>query len=394
MEAYEKEQFENEVLPDSRAYGLYSNVKNWLGTLLGVLIMFFGIALVFVVASLEGTKEIKASNVESGKILTIWRDSHGTEIGFPEEKTDIIVYNEHEYYFVVDKLSEQGEILSWHFSYDGGFEYIFSDVKYYVLTGLTLLISSYVSLVNYKSAKAKAKQRKQFVSSLSYYKKNKDLVKDFVQYIPDFCDYKNKQTYLSKEREIVENAGITYSLYKEGKVKLEKWQQNKLKALERIKVKRMKTSDLLQENENFSRKVEMLPSGEAKLEYIFLAKGVLSKLVTTALSGLVIGFGIVLGNWVLGATYGFTIFMSYVSSVISGTDATNSTLRNRYIAKGDYLQEFYNIREMFIKKPKEEAKIEAKTYVVEAAEKQLPVAYKTEVYGDIVFQSGEASSNE
>ena len=42
----------------------------------------------FVIAALEGTKEVKASNSDSGKILNIWRDENGAGMGeFPEEKS-------------------------------------------------------------------------------------------------------------------------------------------------------------------------------------------------------------------------------------------------------------------------------------------------------------------
>ena len=73
----------------------------------------------------------------------------------------------------------------------------------------------------------------------------------------------------------------------------------------------------------------------------------------SGLSGLVVAFGVVFGNWVLGLTYGLTILISYVSSIVVATDFTSTTLRNRYLAKADFLNEFNNIKETFVNKAKE-----------------------------------------
>ena len=82
----------------------------------------------------------------------------------------------------------------------------------------------------------------------------------------------------------------------------------------------------------------------------FLISGVVQKTITSALSGMIVAFGVVMGNWFLGITYGLTVLISYVSSVIIATDFVQSTLRNRYIAKGDLLNEFDNIKKQFIEK--------------------------------------------
>jgi len=79
---------------------------------------------------------------------------------------------------------------------------------------------------------------------------------------------------------------------------------------------------------------------------------ILQRVLTSALSGLTVAFGIVLGNWVLGITYGVSVFISFVSAIVIATDYVNTTLRNRFLAKADLLNEFDNIKEKFIPKEK------------------------------------------
>jgi hypothetical protein len=67
---------------------------------------------------------------------------------------------------------------------------------------------------------------------------------------------------------------------------------------------------------------------------------------------LTVAFGVVLGNWVLGITYGISVFISFVSSIVIATDYVSTTLRNRFLAKADLLNEFDNIKERFITEEK------------------------------------------
>ena len=86
---------------------------------------------------------------------------------------------------------------------------------------------------------------------------------------------------------------------------------------------------------------------------LFFITGGVQKIISSALSGLVVAFGVVLGNWILGITYGLTVIMSFVSAIIIATDFVSTTLRNRYLAKADLLREFDNIKKMFEKKQEE-----------------------------------------
>ena len=81
---------------------------------------------------------------------------------------------------------------------------------------------------------------------------------------------------------------------------------------------------------------------------------------------MVVALGVVLGNWVLGLTYGFTVLLSFITSNITGADYANSGLRQRYIAKADLLNEFYNMVGYF----EEEAKKEKQKQENIALEKQ------------------------
>lgn len=335
--------------------------RSYVSIFLGVIVAVLGVLLIFIVASLEGTKEVKASNSLSGKLLTQWREEN---FGYyPEEKVEIIIHKDREYYFVIDSYNEDMTIKKWYWAYDGGIDYLFTDVKFYILTALAIMIGMYVSYINYITTIKQAKQSKKFLSSLKYYQERKGLIKDYTQYLSVFCVDKNAETYNNLKSDIIQSANIKEDFYnsKEFNVNsLEKWQKKILKKIRKIKVKRIKSGDLLQEANTLSSKVELLPMSEVEHLKRFLYKGFIQRILTSLLSGLVVGFGVILGNWVLGLTYGITIIFAYATSVIVATDFVHSTLRNRYIAKGDLLQEFYNIKEKYIPEVKEEIKDEPK----------------------------------
>jgi hypothetical protein len=321
--------------------------RPWISTTLGVLLAFAGMLTIFFVASLEGFKEIKASSGESAKLLALWRDQNDSLDGFPEEQSDTIIYKNNEYYFIV----ESHDPFKWYFAYDSSVNYIFKDVKFYVLTGLTIAISLYVSHFNYISTVRRTTDGENFSKTLSYYQRKKEQIEKYTQYVPAFCSYKTKQAYDLKVREILEMAMIDYGLYMKGEIdynNLGDWQKRALKSIEKVKVDRLYASDLLQEGGNIKKKISLLPMSQEKHHKNYMINGFFQKVITSFLSGLVVSFGIVLGNWFLGLTYGMTVFISYVSAVIIASDYANTTLRYRFVAKGDLLNEFYNIKEQFI----------------------------------------------
>jgi len=208
-----------------------------------------------------------------------------------------------------------------------------------------------------------------FVRTLKHYQTKKEIVEKHTQYIPEFCVYKNKQAYEIAKRDVIEEAGVQYDKYISPDFDintLEDWQIKKLKAIKKIKVKKIHSSDLLQEHGYVSTRITLLPMSQKEHQRMFTITGGAQKIVSSALSGLVVAFGVVLGNWVLGITYGLTVVMSFVSAIVIATDFVTTTLRNRYLAKADLLNEFDNIKDMFINKPEpvveeiQEVKVEVK----------------------------------
>lgn len=333
----------------------YNRTRSWIVNFLGIIVTVIGVGVVFVVSSLEGTKEIKASNTVSSRIVQIYRSDNPGSL-FPEPRATTIVYDGQEYYFVVEEYGENGEVSDWYFAYEGGLEYIFTDYKFYVLTSLTIVISMWVASINYTSTSRAVMQGEQFVKTLNVYAERKKDIEKYTQHIPDFCIYKNLQAYEMAKREIVEEASIHWDLYNSEDFdinSLQKWQQKTLKKIRKIKVKKIYSNDLLQENGQSVGKIQLLPMSQQEHRRLFFITGGLQKIISSALSGLVVAFGVVLGNWILGITYGLTVIMSFVSAIIIATDFVSTTLRNRYLAKADLLREFDNIKEMFEKKQEE-----------------------------------------
>jgi hypothetical protein len=351
MEAYNKEGF-----VESNFYNVYSKARSWISTFLGVILTIVGIAVVFVVSSLEGTKEIKASSAASASIMNAFRLENPEEL-YPEQRVDIVQYEGRDYYFIVvfdDPLTD--EIDEWYFAYDGGLDYVFSDYKFYVLTSITTFVSVYVAYVNYITTTKSVMGTEAFVKTLKHYQEKKQKIEKYTQYIPDFCMYKNKQAFENAKKDIVEEASIVFELYKENETnrafldKLEPWQKKILKKIKKLKVMKMYSSDLLQEHGGMGNdlKIIMLPQGQKEHQRSFMFAGLVQRILTSALGGLTVAFGVVLGNWVLGITYGVTVFISFISAVVVATDYVSTTLRNRFLAKADLLNEFDNIKEKFI----------------------------------------------
>ena len=60
-------------------------------------------------------------------------------------------------------------------------------------------------------------------------------------------------------------------------------------------------------------------------------------------------------NWTVGLSYGITL-LCYAAAIMIANEFAENTLRNRFIAKGDLLGEFDNIKERFIKEKEESIK--------------------------------------
>ena len=344
---------------ESVFYTSYTKARSWISTFLGVILTVLGIAVVFIVSSLEGTKEIQAPSAVSAAILNAWREENPGE-SYPEARADVFVYEGKEYYFVIESDNPDTEIIEqWHFAYDGGLDYVFTDYKFYVLTAITSVVSIYVAYVNYVTTSRSVMGTEAFVKTLKHYQEKKQKIEKYTQYIPDFCMYKNKQAYENAKRDIIEEAAISYDVYKKNESqfnydffkKLQPWQLKVLKKIKKIKVQKIHSADLLQEHNagGLELSIKMLPQSQKQHQRDFVWGGILQRVFTSALSGLTVAFGIVLGNWVLGITYGISVFMSFVSAIVIATDFVTTTLRNRFLAKADLLNEFDNIKDLFIK---------------------------------------------
>jgi hypothetical protein len=348
MEAYEQQK-------DSVFYTGYVKARTWISTFLGVILTVLGILVVFVISSLEGTKEIQAPNALSATILNVWRENN--EGLYPEARAEVIEYEGREYYFVIKFDNPDTEIIEdWYFAYDGGLDYVFSDYKFYVLTSITSVVSIYVAYVNYITTTRSVMGTEAFAKTLKHYQEKKSKIDKYTQYIPDFCMYKNRQAYENAKRDIIEEAAINYEVYKQNEFnyeylsKLLPWQKKILKKITKIRVAKIYSHDLLQEHggNGFEFKISLLPTGQKEHQRNFVWGGILQRVLTSGLSGLTVAFGIVLGNWVLGITYGISVFISFVSAIVIATDYVSTTLRNRFLAKADLLNEFDNVKEKFI----------------------------------------------
>lgn len=366
MEAYDdkERQYADKM---TNVYERWDGFKTFISTFLGIIIAFVGIALVFIISSLEPTKEIKAPNKVNALLIEEWRSKHPTEL-FPEEKVDLIYYKGEEYYFVIKEKNELGEIEEWYFAYDGGIGYVLHSTTFYILTAFTIIISVTVSQTNYTTSINSTMNSTKFVKTLMTYQKSKERIADYTQYLGEFCRYKNQQAYESKKRSIVESADISYSYYNSKDFdydSLADWQKKKLDKIRKIKVKRITPSDLLQEGRIKGYVVSLLPTAPEESKRNFFIRNIVQKIISSFLSGLTVVFGFVLGEWVLGITYSFVVFMSFITANVLGNDYANNTLRQRYIAKSDLLNEFYNIKGDFILEHKQvELKDDTKTHSI------------------------------
>ena len=344
-----------EASNENKIYETYERTQSFINTWIGVFVTVIAIIVIFIVASLEGTREIRASNSLSGRLMNEWRDVTGES--FPENRVGFIEFEGREYYFVVEEFGEENEILSWYWAYDGGLGYIFQDFKYYVLAGITFIFSIFVALINYNSTMEKAVETTSFKKTLSFYKKNKDVVAKDTHLLPYFCAYKNEQKYTEAKRNIVESANITWEKYNRrdfGNCFLLRWQKRRLNKIKKIKIKQISPNDLLYENRFSGNTIRILPESQEEHRKKFLMRGSVTKFFTSFLSGLVAGFGIIIGNWALGLLFATTILLSGVSAIISAADYVSNKLKNRFIGKGELLNEFNNIKQRFYEQLQEE----------------------------------------
>lgn len=336
---------------DSITARVYENVNSFWSKFMGVIITLGVAVAIFFIASLTIKSEIIASNLTGAKVLAQWREEQQVET-FPVEYVDIVIYEEREYYFVVDTRNElTNEIEKWHFAFEGGFGYTFMQEKFMILTGITIMFSLFVAQINYSSASRKAMETLKFSQTMTHLQEQKKKVENITQYIPEFCSYKYKQRYEEMKQQIVRGANINYEYFispKFDESKLAKWQRKRLKKIMKIKIIPLNPSDLLQEQGKVGKKYRFLPMDIEQHRRHFFWSGGIQRILTSILSGFVMAFSIVIKEWQIGIAYSLTILSSAFSARYVATDFVLSTLRNRYLAKASYLSELFNLREMFI----------------------------------------------
>lgn len=350
MEAYKN--IDESIKKNINITDVYNKTRSWITASIGIIIAILCAGAMFIISSIEGTKEVKASSSVSGKILTEWRLENGVEVGFPEEKVDIMNYNGKEYYFVIEERDpETKEITKWYWAFDGGLGYVFKDYKFYVMTFISLVLSMFVASVNFTSTISSLTKTNEFAKTLIYYQQQKDKAKPYTQYLSLFCIDKNKEAYDIAKRDIIEDAGLKYEDYVNDNYDFEKlmrWQKRKLWKIRKIKIDKLHSSDLLQEKAQTTTKIQMLTISQSKFQTKFLTSKFLKSVLNSAVGGLSFAFGLVIENWAVGMVYSLMIFMSWVSAVMTATDYVETKLKARYIGKADYLIEFDNIKDKYI----------------------------------------------
>lgn len=256
-------------------------------------------------------------------------------------------------FFVSLLSSPEGTISVKDKLYDGWF---------WLIWGVIFVIAITVWFTNYRVSKAEAKKDEEFLGTLDYYKEKKDQAMPYMDVVNGFCVHKNKEIFDTIEREIVESADLNYVRYKNGEYKLdelEKYQKKRLKRIRKIKIKKLRGRDLTQEihtrkNNTFS----FLPKSEEQIERQQLLSTMVSRAISTFSFMIIAGLSFSMLGWVSAIVNAFGIFSTWIGSIVTAYDVVLGTLRVRYIARADLLDEFYNTRENYMEKLEQEDIIE------------------------------------
>jgi len=327
-----------------------SKLKGWALSFVGIFIVLIAVGIMFIIASLEGTREIHASRNLGGKILQNWRVAN--DLGpntYPEEMVERFVYNGKEYYFVVEEYDDSFVPVKWYFAYEGEMKYVFGDWKFWALNVIALGLSIYIASTMFRSGVSSSQKSDKFKASQKYYSECKKRVENDTQYLSQYCSDKYEETYNDAVERIVKQAGIKYEDYKANEYVAEKWQKKILKLIRKIRIEGISNADLLQDKVRRSQtKISLLPIDQARFERNYIIKTSLAKSFSIVASGLTVVFGFTIGNWQVGLSYAFIILSTAFSSYLVGIDYGMNELRLRFIGKGDLLIEFANAKQKYI----------------------------------------------
>ena len=236
--------------------------------------------------------------------------------------------------------------------------------------GLTYFFAVYVALAMRQMGKKSGKDNEAFIAAKEYMGSEKKSVKEITYLLPVYCRYKNDEAIEEVRHAFLEENGINMKLYTSGYYDTEKGRESlterEAKVIETskfIKIDLLTPSQLLSENgikgnksnPNYIGKTERELDRNASLMIAF------SKLVFPVITGY-FAVSVALGvNLIWGAIQTAIIMLMGVMQYMAAEDEVLTVVRNRYIMKGDYLNEF---RVLYTAKP--ELFKEAEQEVVEA----------------------------
>lgn len=317
-------------------------------------IMVLTIVAFFFVSTIGGFKSQDTSITTSNKILEEWKktpSSKGRE--YPNELSELVRYKGVDYYFKVLERDKDNKIVKWRFGYDITFEYILSDYKTYILTLLFIMVALNIADTSYTSSRKRQMESIPFLKALKSFSEAKSDIKHKINKLPDFCTYKNKQLLDMLKRQMVESVNLEYDRYLKGEYNKDnttKLQWKYLNKIERIKVKKIAPSDLLHEMEKRGvRSLKILPDGIIEHHKKFLTKTAIKKILNAVVSGLVVSFGIIWGNWITGLVNAILLILTALTSTFAGYQFVHFKLIVRYQVKRDLLIEFNDLNPDVIK---------------------------------------------
>lgn len=101
-----------------------------------------------------------------------------------------------------------------------------------------------------------------FIASIGYYSNAKEKTKNYREKTPAFCNYKNKQTLDTLRKDLIEDVGLSYTLWKQGfyskqsyeELNLDKDQIHTLETIKSIKAPKIRPNELYSDLPHYSTK--------------------------------------------------------------------------------------------------------------------------------------------
>ena len=215
--------------------------------------------------------------------------------------------------------------------------------------GLTYFFAVYVALAMRQMGKKSGKDNPAFVAAKEYMGNEKKSVKDITYLLPVYCRVKNDEAIKEVRHAFLEENGINMKLYTAGYYDTDKGRESlterEAKVIEMskfIKIDLLTASQLLSENGVKGNKLNPNYIGKTERELDRNAGFMIAstKLIFPIITGY-FAVSVALGvNLVWGAIQTAIIMLMGVMQYMGAEDEVLTVVRNRYIMKGDYLNEF------------------------------------------------------